>query len=229
VSSAAEPAPGSGFELLRDPSVLRTLANPSRMRIYVATVERAYSAKELAERFEQPLARVSYHMRTLADAGLLRAVRHTRRRGAIETHYRAIATLDISDEVIAEAGPEAVAYFAQAMIRDVAEDTLDALQHGAAAEPDFFLARAHFKATQEGRERLFAELLAIYERLGALEAELRRDAEASGEEPHEVNLTIGFYEGERRAERNGPFVMGSTPEGEAERLLSQIPPPATAT
>ena len=215
----SETAPGSGLELLRDPAVLRALAHPTRMRIYVAAVREALSAKELAERFEQPLARVSYHMRALADAGLLRPVRQTRRRGAIETHYRAIATPDISDEVIAEADPEVVAFFAQAMVRDLADDTLDAVGRGAARNPDFVLSRAHFRVSEEGRERLFREMLAFYDRLRALEEELRQEA---GEGAAEMNVTLGLYEGEQRAERNGPFVMLQTPPGEPIPVL--IPP-----
>jgi DNA-binding transcriptional ArsR family regulator len=136
MAAKPEPQPGRGYELLRDPAVLRVLAHPTRMKIYTAMVKEPLSAKDLAERLEQPLARLSYHVRTLADAGLLRPVRQTRRRSAIETHYRAIATFDISDEVLAAGGPETLAAYAHAMVRDIAEDTLDAVERGAAAERD---------------------------------------------------------------------------------------------
>ncbi|HEV2814531.1 MAG TPA: metalloregulator ArsR/SmtB family transcription factor [Solirubrobacteraceae bacterium] len=229
MSSAAEQGPGSGFELLRDPEVLRILAHPTRMRIYSAAVQEALSAKDIADRLEQPLARISYHVRTLADAGLLRAVRQTRRRGAVETHYRALATLDISDEVIAEAGPEAYAFLARAVVREMAEDTLDAIDRGASAAPDFTLARAHFRTTAKGRERLFEELVAIYDRLRDLEAELREEADAAGGETAETNLTLCFYEGEWLAGiRNSPTILLTTPEGEANRMPVQIPPPEVA-
>ena len=216
---SGEPQPGSGLELLRDPDALRSLAHPTRMKIYTAMVEEPLSAKELAARFQQPLARLSYHVRTLADAGLLRPVRQTRRRGAIETHYRAIATLDIGDEVLA-AAPEVYAMLAGASTRDVAEDALDAIGHGAANAEDFILARAHFRVTAEGRARLFAELLAFYDRLAALERELR--AENDTDDEH-LNVALSFYEGDQRAGRNSPFIFLQTPEG-ADRLPEQIPP-----
>src|SRR5688572_5119034 len=120
-TTPSDSVPGSGFDLLRDPEVMRVLAHPTRMRIFAASVAEPLSAKELAERFEQPVGRLSYHVRALADAGLLKAVRRTRRRGAVETHYRAVATPDLGDDVIAEAGPEVLSIFAQAMVRDIAE------------------------------------------------------------------------------------------------------------
>lgn len=215
----SEPQPGSGLELLRDPDALRSLAHPTRMKIYTAMVEEPLSAKELAARFEQPLARLSYHVRTLADAGLLRPVRQTPRRGAVETHYRAVATLDIGDEVLAGA-PDVYALLAGASTRDVAEDALEAIDHGAASADDFMLARAHFRVTAAGRERLFAELLAFYDRIAALERELRADADAEAEH---LNVTLSLYEGDERAGRNSPFIFLQTPEG-ADRLPEQIPP-----
>jgi DNA-binding transcriptional ArsR family regulator len=221
---SADSEPGSGLELLRDPDVLRSLAHPTRMKIYTAMVDEPLSSKDLAERFEQPLARVSYHVRTLADAGLLRAVRQTRRRGAIETHYRAIATLDVSDEVLAAAGPEVYAMIARASIREVADDTLDAVDRSAASAADFMLARGHFRVTAAGRARLFAELLDFYDRLAALEQELRDELAAVPDEATEhLNVSLSFYEGDDRAGRNSPFILLPTPEG-AEGLPEQIPP-----
>ena len=212
--------PGPGFELLRDPAVLRILANPSRRRIYAAAVERPASAKELAERFDEPLARVSYHVRALADAGLLRPVRQTRRRGAIETHYRAIATLDFSPALMEAAGSEGVALLSQALLREIADDGIDAVEHGAADAADWVLARAHFTVTAEGRRRLYEELLGVYERLSELERELHAEAERSGEAVEEVNVALAFYEGTRERERNRPFIAmaAETP------FFLQIPP-----
>ena len=43
---------------------------------------------------------MSYHVRLLAEAGLLSVVRKTPRRGAIETHYRAVATLEVDDDAL---------------------------------------------------------------------------------------------------------------------------------
>jgi DNA-binding transcriptional ArsR family regulator len=210
---------------MRDPGVLRVLAHPARMRIYAAMAREPLSAKELAARLEQPISRVSYHVRTLADAGLLRAVRQTQRRGAVETHYRAIATLDIGDDAAGQAGTGGAGVLVEALVREVAEDTLEAVRRGASADPEFVLSRAHFRVTPQGRARLHAEVLALRDRLLALEAELREEAERAEGEATEMNVTLGLYEGALRAERNGAFLMASAPEGEDVRTPARVPPP----
>jgi DNA-binding transcriptional ArsR family regulator len=203
---------------------MRVLAHPTRMRIFAASVEEPFSAKELAERFEQPVGRLSYHVRALADAGLLKPVRRTRRRGAVETHYRAVATPDLGDDVMAEAGAELLGVFAQAMVRDIADDAVESLDQGHAAADDLMFARAHFTVSDAGRERLFAEVLGFYRRLGELEAELRADAEGEDGETHHFNVILGHYAGEQHAERNGPFILTSPLEESDEPRLDRVPP-----
>ncbi|MDQ3742435.1 MAG: helix-turn-helix domain-containing protein [Actinomycetota bacterium] len=203
-----------------------------RQRIFVAAVHEDVSAKELAARFEQPIARTSYHVRTLADAGLLRVVRRTPRRGATETHYRAISTLEVSEEVIERAGPEFRAMWHEAAVRNIAEDARHAFGTEFAGDAaDAMITRAHFVATEEGRRRLFEEVLAFYRRLGELEEELWEESRASDEPPQEVALTLMLYPGTLRGERNRAFVLArgvetldldTIPSFEAER---DDPPP----
>lgn len=64
-----------------------TLSHPLRPRILRAAAETT-SPKELAVALQQPIGVVSYHVRTLADAGLLELVRTEPRRGALEHYYR---------------------------------------------------------------------------------------------------------------------------------------------
>jgi DNA-binding transcriptional ArsR family regulator len=179
------------------------------------------SAKELAARFEQPLARTSYHVRMLADAGLLRVVRRTPRRGATETHYRAVSTYEISDETLEQADPAVRAAWLAAVVRNVADDALHAfgVEQAGDAE-DALLARAHFVTTADGRRRLYEEVLAFYKRLGELEAELWDEARASDEPAHELALAIAFYPGTLRGERNRSLVIARGPGDE----IDTIPP-----
>ena len=202
-----------GFDVFEDPETLRSLAHPTRRSIFIAAVHEPVSAKELAERFEQPLARISYHVRTLADAGLLRVVRRTRRRGAVETHYRAVATLDFDDETLRRLPEEIRRPLYQMPVRDIAEDVLRALETGAIDEPDVFIARGHFLATASGRQRLQDEVRSIYEHLAALQKELAAEVEASGEPAYPLNLVLFEYLGERRADRNSPFIVNWDPPG----------------
>jgi DNA-binding transcriptional ArsR family regulator len=205
--SGEDPAADSGFAVFRDASKIEPLAHPMRSRIYRDAVAGPVSAKELAEQYEQPLARISYHVKVLADAGLLNPVRRTRRRGAIETHYRGIAPIDIDDEALRSLPVEVRRTLFGVPVRVIADDVLHALTTDALDEPDLFLARAHLRVTDEGRVRLHEEVLRMYERLAELEKELSAEAEAAEGEVHEVNVVLWQYLGAMRAGRNSSFIV----------------------
>src|SRR5687768_10485785 len=132
-----ERAPGFQF-FEANPHLLRPLFEPMRMRIYIASLHGPVSTKELAELFEQPIQRVSYHVRTLVEAGLLRVVRQTRRRGAVETHYEGIADLDVDDETLRRLPVEAQQGWFTSAVKGMADDTVRAIEEGGHAEPDLF-------------------------------------------------------------------------------------------
>ena len=107
---------------------------------------------------------------------------------------------------------------ARASIREMAEDALAAVDSGAAGAEDFMVARGHFRVSAAGRARLFAEVLAFYDRLAVLEEGLRTDDHAE-----HLNVSLTFYEGDERGGRNSPLILVPTPE-DAETLPQQIPP-----
>jgi DNA-binding transcriptional ArsR family regulator len=216
------PEPASGFDVFRDAAKIEPLANPVRSRIYRDAVEAPVSAKELAEQYEQPLARISYHVKVLADAELLTPVRRTRRRGAVETHYRAVATMDIDDDALRSLPVEVRRTLFGVPVRVIADDVLHALTTDAIDEPDLFLSRAHFRATDEGRRRLHEEVVQMYERLAELEKELSAEAEASEGAVHEVNVVLYQYLGAVRAGRNASFMV-SWSDRDRDPPLRMIP------
>jgi DNA-binding transcriptional ArsR family regulator len=76
-----------------DPKLAKALAHPLRAQILERLERHTASPSELADELAAPLGNVSYHVRILADAGLIELVRTTRRRGATEHHYRAVPEL----------------------------------------------------------------------------------------------------------------------------------------
>ena len=66
----------------------RAMAHPMRGRILAALDGRELSPVEMARDLGASLGVVSYHVRVLADAGLVELARTTARRGAIQHHYR---------------------------------------------------------------------------------------------------------------------------------------------
>ena len=64
------------------------MAHPMRGRILAALDGRELSPVELARELDASLGVVSYHVRVLAEAGVVELARTTARRGAIQHHYR---------------------------------------------------------------------------------------------------------------------------------------------
>ena len=77
--AADEPTPLQGH---------RAMAHPMRARILAALHGGERSPVELARDLDASLGVVSYHVRVLADAGVIELARTTARRGAIQHHYR---------------------------------------------------------------------------------------------------------------------------------------------
>src|SRR3954463_16285070 len=83
---------------ISNPSVIKALTHPLRIQILRSLEDRTASPSELAEEIGAPLGNVSYHVRQLHALGLIKLVKKTPRRGAIEHHYKAVAQAPISDE-----------------------------------------------------------------------------------------------------------------------------------
>jgi DNA-binding transcriptional ArsR family regulator len=73
----------------RDEDVHKALAHPLRAQILAVTGTRVVSPVELAGELDEPLGVVSYHVRVLAELGLLVGAGTSPRRGALQHHYRA--------------------------------------------------------------------------------------------------------------------------------------------
>jgi DNA-binding transcriptional ArsR family regulator len=79
-----------GVEIIADVERAVILLRDPRRRI-LELARSPLSAVELAERLDEPRQRVGYHVRVLADAGLLEDVEVSRRGAMVEKRYRASA------------------------------------------------------------------------------------------------------------------------------------------
>jgi DNA-binding transcriptional ArsR family regulator len=88
----------------------RAMAHPMRGRILAALDGRELSPVELARELGASLGVTSYHVRVLADAGVVELARTTARRGAIQHHYRLRDTAAVSGSVaLSEAAADRLA------------------------------------------------------------------------------------------------------------------------
>jgi DNA-binding transcriptional ArsR family regulator len=86
------------YTAFKDPAFVRALSHPLRAQILNELHENRASPSEMADLLDAPLANVAYHVRILLDLKLIRLVKKTQRRGAIEHHYEAVAGFTVEDE-----------------------------------------------------------------------------------------------------------------------------------
>ena len=94
------------IKVIRSPRAASAiLAHPMRPRILAIAREPA-SASQLARELGQPRQRVNYHVRQLANAGLLEPSGQVKKRNMVEQQYVATArSYVLTPEVLGEAGP----------------------------------------------------------------------------------------------------------------------------
>jgi DNA-binding transcriptional ArsR family regulator len=83
---------------ITDPRIAKAYAHPLRIHILGMLDDRVASPSEIATELDAPLTHVSYHVRQLAALGLIKLVKTTPRRGAVEHHYTAQIRPQITDE-----------------------------------------------------------------------------------------------------------------------------------
>lgn len=90
---------------LSDERIIRALGHPLRRKLLTILDQETASSKELAQRLGETLGVVSYHVGVLRDLGLLEIAGASRRRGAIETHYRSGSRPTLDEDVWASLSP----------------------------------------------------------------------------------------------------------------------------
>ncbi|MEA2421763.1 MAG: hypothetical protein QOF55_862 [Thermoleophilaceae bacterium] len=154
-----------------DPRLVKALAHPLRVQILSTLEDRIASPSDLAQELDAPLGNVSYHVRTLADLGLVKLVKRRTRRGAVEHYYQARGRAQVSNRAWAQV-PGVVK---RSMVAVALEQAVD--QAGAAAVAGGFdhedsnlsresvtLDAAGWTELSQAVSRLHEELAAIQER-----------------------------------------------------------------
>jgi leucyl aminopeptidase (aminopeptidase T) len=77
--------------LIHDPAALKALAAPLRLRVLNVLTDEQASVQQLALRLNEPHAKVFYHVKELAQHGLIEQVGESIKNGIVEKYYRAVA------------------------------------------------------------------------------------------------------------------------------------------
>ena len=107
------------IRVIRDPKVARLLADRTRCRILALLRLGEFSASDLARALGLTTQAISYHLRLLEKAGLVRVVRTETKRNLVEKYYRAVAKRFVVSYLVAE-DPQA-AEKVRELLREAAE------------------------------------------------------------------------------------------------------------
>jgi DNA-binding transcriptional ArsR family regulator len=202
------------YKTLQNPALVQAFAHPLRAKMLYILQERQASPKELAAEFGIPLANVAYHIQVLRKLKLIRLVKKTPRRGAVEHHYKADHGAFVNDDVWSQA-PEIVKDATVAAILD----EVGSYATGAAAIGGFNHTDAHLTRT-----RLTLDQKAWEELSGMLMNVLDRARELQGEA--DERLRASDHEGERRAGLVMMLFEAMPGVPEADEALTAGPAPA---
>jgi DNA-binding transcriptional ArsR family regulator len=188
--TAKQPAKSS-----REPQVFKALAHPLRMKLLVAMSEREASPSELATELGEPLGNVAYHVRMLERLDCIELVRTTPRRGALEHHYRAIASpkLELADwKQVPKSARRSISW---ERVSEIWQDLAAALGSGRFDErPDRHLSLTDLTLDDAGWAELGEELRALQERAQEIQQRSAQRIDADGAEAVSSRLVLMHYE-----------------------------------
>ena len=180
---------------ISDPRVVKALNHPLRVEILRAIEVNRASPVELSRRLDAPLGVVSYHVRVLADLGLIKLVKRTPRRGAVEHHYEAKAPVLLDDNVW-KALPKAARRARNAPLLEQAGTADDkAVRSGAFDADSAHVTLSTVALDERGQTELAAELSKVAERVQKIsDAAAKRLATAGddGAKPETTLVLMSF-------------------------------------
>ncbi|HEY1275029.1 MAG TPA: winged helix-turn-helix domain-containing protein [Thermoleophilaceae bacterium] len=168
---------------ITDPRFVKALAHPLRVQILAILEERTASPKEIADELDASLGVVSYHVRQLAAFGVIKLVKRTPRRGAIEHHYRLEARPSISDEAWAEAPEIAKQALIGAVLRQVSTQVNAAAANAGFSRDGTHLSRLPLELDKKGWDEVSKAMSDFVERLSGIQKNAKkRSAKGHGDD-----------------------------------------------
>lgn len=178
---------------LADPKIIRALSHPLRARILRELEDSQGSPVELSKQLGASLGTVSYHVKILEELGLIRLVKTTPRRGALEHHYRArprrTSGREKWDQLPAAARGEAARQAAKALGAVISK----AAAAGGFGRKGSGIHRLSLTLDQEGWKEARTEVEALVKRLRDIERTAgKRIGDAGAEVP--AGVTVALFE-----------------------------------
>lgn len=151
--------------------MVKALAHPLRIQILGVLEREVASPNQIATELGAPLGNVSYHVRELSRLGMIKLVKKTPRRGAIEHYYRAETRPRISDEGWAQTPKIVKNAMLRAALEQVGTHVNAAAVAGGFEPKDAHMNRVELTLDERGWRELSKELSQVLKRLPELEKE----------------------------------------------------------
>jgi DNA-binding transcriptional ArsR family regulator len=189
---------------ISDPRIIKALTHPLRIQILAALDERTASPSELADELEAPLGNVSYHVRQLAGLGLIKLVKRTPRRGAIEHHYKAVGRPQMADDAWAGTPATVKNAVLGAALGDLGSAVTAAAAAGGFSRPDTHLTRTQVTVDERGWKDVDKELKATATRVQKIVGDSAKRLAKAGQDGEQAATVVMMLFG------NGDESAGAT-------------------
>ncbi len=203
---------------INDPRLVKAMAHPLRVQILSVLEQRVASPRELADELEAPLGNVSYHVRTLSSLGLIKLVKKTPRRGAIEHYYEARGRAVVSDTAWAEVPDIVKRALLGATLATVSEEVNAAAAGGGFGREDMHLTTSRVLVDEQGWSELSKLLSDTWAQVEKIQRESGKRLRDDDEDSISAGVVAMLFE---RPDGAAPEDDGATASGRKKREPAQ--------
>src|SRR2546429_4319318 len=180
---------------ITDPRIAKAYAHPLRIHILGMLDDRVASPSEIASELGAPLTHVSYHVRQLASVGLLKLVRTTPRRGAIEHHYTAQIRPKITDAAWGRTPEVVKKNMVSGWVEQVGAHVAAGASEGGFDREDAHATRSAVMLDEKGWKAISRELSRTLERIEKIGAEAAERVKKDPDGGFRATTVIMHFEG----------------------------------
>lgn len=167
-----------------------------RIRVWILTIlnEGIYTPDQIARIIDEPLNRVSHHIKELLDAGSIELAKVEKVRNADQHYYRGAEMPYYSDEEVAAMTPQQQQVGAGLILQYMFAEAMSALWAGKMQnDPRIWLAWRWFNVDEQGRNDIADEQQRCWDRVREIEAESTNRRAKSGEDAVSIVVAdMGF-------------------------------------
>jgi DNA-binding transcriptional ArsR family regulator len=179
---------------INDPRLVKAMAHPLRVQILSVLEQRVASPRELSDELDAPLGNVSYHVRTLSSLGLIKLVKKTPRRGAIEHYYEARGRAVVTDKAWAEVPDIVKRALLGATLASVSEEVNAAAASGGFEREDIHVTTSRVVVDEQGWRDLSKLLGDTWKSIEKIQRDAGKRLRDSGEGEINAGLVAMLFE-----------------------------------